>query len=73
MKGPDAAGFVNAMEIEVGTLNELDCYTLVPRPRSQKVISGVWAFKRKRYPSGAIPKLKARYCARGFEQKKGID
>jgi hypothetical protein len=38
-----------------------------------KVLSGVWALKRKRYPDGSIRKLKARYCARGFEQVEGID
>ena len=72
MTGPDAAGFISAMEVEITTLSQLRVYDLVPRPM-QKVISGVWAFKRKRYPHGAIRKLKARYCARGFEQKQGID
>jgi hypothetical protein len=38
-----------------------------------KVLSGVWALKRKRYPDGSICKLKARYCARGFEQVEGVD
>jgi hypothetical protein len=38
-----------------------------------KVLSSVWALKRKRYPDGSIRKLKARYCARGFEQVEGVD
>jgi hypothetical protein len=37
------------------------------------VVSSVWAFKRKRYPDGSIRKLKARICARGFEQVEGVD
>ena len=72
MISPEAAGFVSAMETEILTLIELDVFDIVPRPQ-QKVISGVWALKRKRYPDGSIRKLKARYCARGFEQQKGID
>jgi len=72
MASPDAAGFIAAMELEVRTLMELNVFEIVPRP-IQKVISGVWAFRRKRYPDGGIRKLKARYCARGFEQKKGVD
>ena len=72
MSGPEAAGFITAMEIEVKTLLDLDVFDIVPRPK-QKVISGVWAFKRKRYPDGSVRKLKARYCARGFEQQQGID
>ena len=72
MASPDSAGFIKAMEIEIRTLIELDVFDVVMRPK-QKVISGVWAFKRKRYPDGTVRKLKARYCARGFEQQQGID
>ena len=49
MISPEAAGFVSAMETEILTLIELDVFEIVPRPQ-QKVISGVWALKRKRYP-----------------------
>ena len=38
-----------------------------------KIISSVWAFRRKRYPDGSVRKLKARICARGFEQIEGVD
>jgi hypothetical protein len=72
MASIDAAGFIKAMEIETRTLIDLDVFDVVPRPQ-QKVISGVWAFKRKRYPDGSVRKLKARYCARGFEQQQGVD
>jgi hypothetical protein len=37
------------------------------------VIPGTWAFKVKRFPSGLIRKLKARFCARGDRQIEGID
>ncbi len=37
------------------------------------VISSTWAFKCKRYPDGLIKKFKARFCARGDQQLKGID
>lgn len=72
MVSPDAAGFIKAMEVEVATLHQLDIYDLVPWP-NQKVISDVWAFKRKRYPDWTVRKLKARFCAQGFEQEKGVD
>jgi hypothetical protein len=73
MVGPDAAGFVAAMETEIITLIELDVFEIVEKTSNMKVLSGVWALRRKRYPDGAIRKLKARYCARGFEQVEGID
>ena len=73
LASPDATGFIRAMELEVETIQQKNGYILAPRPRNQKVLSGVWAFKRKRYPDGSVRKLKARYCARGFEQQQGID
>jgi hypothetical protein len=73
MAGPDAAGFITAMEAEIMILIELDVFEIVERDSNMKVLSGVWALKRKRYPDGSIRKLKARYCARGFEQVEGVD
>jgi hypothetical protein len=73
MTGPDAGGFTKAMEAEILTLIELDVFEIVERNNNMKVLSGVLALKRKRYPDGSIRKLKARYCARGFEQVEGVD
>ena len=67
MASPDAAGFIEAMKLEVRTSDELRVFDVVNKPTHRKVLSGVWAFKRKRYPDGSVKKLKARYCARGFE------
>ena len=73
MCGPDAAGFIEAMETEIITLIELGVFDILERKPGMKVISGVWALKRKRYPDGRVRKLKGRYCARGFEQVEGVD
>jgi hypothetical protein len=73
MNGPDAAGFFKAMEQELDTLITMEVFTVVNREPWMKVISTVWAFKRKRFPDGSIRKLKARLCARGFEQVEGRD
>ena len=37
------------------------------------VLSSTWAFKCKRCPDGLIKKFKARFCARGDQQIKGVD
>ena len=71
--GPDSCGFVCAMETEILTLIELKIFNNVEQKPDMNVISGVWALCRKRYPDGLIRKLKARYCARGFEQIEGYD
>ena len=73
MIGLDVAGFIAAMEAEITILIQLDVFEVVLRDPSMKVLSGVWALRRKRYPDGRIHKLKARYCARGFEQREDID
>jgi len=73
MNSPDAAGFMKAMETELNTLIEMEAFIVVDKEKWMNVVSSVWAFKRKRYPDGSIRKLKARICARGFEQIEGVD
>jgi len=73
MNGPHAAGFWKACEIELETLESKQCWEVVDRPKGRPVVSSTWAFKIKRYPDGSLRKLKARFCARGYEQTEGID
>jgi hypothetical protein len=54
MNGPDAAGFMKAMEIEVETLIRMEAFAVVDRESWMNVVSQVWAFKRKRFPDGLI-------------------
>ena len=54
MFGPDKAGFIAAMGKEMLTLMELKVYDLVDRTPDMKVITGVWALRRKQYPAQAI-------------------
>jgi hypothetical protein len=51
----------------------MESFIVVDKEKWMNVVSSVWAFKRKRYPDGSIRKLKARICARGFEQIEGAD
>ena len=71
--GPYSCGFIGAMETEILTLIELKVFDLVVRKLDMKIISGVCALCRKRYPDRLIRKLKAQYCARGFELIEGYD
>jgi hypothetical protein len=73
MNGPHSAGFWKAMEAELETLTRKDCWEVVERPKNRPVVSSTWAFKIKRYPDGSMRKLKARFCARGYEQTEGVD
>ena len=73
MNGPHAAGFWKACEDELETLRRKECWEVVDRPKDRPVVSSTWAFRIKRYPDGLMRKLKARFCARGFEQTEGVD
>ena len=46
---------------------------VVPRPKDKSVVSSKWIFKTKHLAYGSIEKYKARFVARGFSQKEGID
>mmetsp|Transcript_49248 Transcript_49248/g.50020 ORF Transcript_49248/g.50020 Transcript_49248/m.50020 type:complete len:249 (+) Transcript_49248:216-962(+) len=71
--GPDSFGFISAMKTKILTLIELNVFDMVERKPDMNVISGVWVLRCKRYSDGLIRKLKARYCARGFEKIEGLD
>jgi Reverse transcriptase (RNA-dependent DNA polymerase) len=73
MNGPHAAGFWKACQTEIDTLTEKGCWDIVPRPANRPIVSGTWAFRIKRFPDGSMRKLKARFCARGYEQTEGVD
>jgi hypothetical protein len=66
-----------AMKLEIATLENIDAWPVIDRYDSNgaphHVIPSTWGFKCKRYPDGHIKKFKARFCARGDKQLKGID
>ncbi|CAI7903857.1 unnamed protein product [Closterium sp. NIES-54] len=41
-------------------------------PPGANIVSGMWIFRVKR-PPGSLPAFKARYVARGFNQRQGVD
>jgi len=61
------------MDKEIKSIEDLETWELVPRPKNQKVIGSRWIFKVKRNADGTIERYKARFCAKGYTQKFGID
>jgi len=73
MNGPDRDGYWKACQKEVDTLQlDKDAWDVVKREPWMNVLPSTWAFKCKRYPDGAIRKLKARFCCRGDKQIEGV-
>ena len=48
-------------------------WDVVPRPEGKSVVTSKWIYKIKHATDGSIEKYKARFVARGFSQKEGID
>ena len=69
---PDATGFIPAIEAEIKILIQMNMFEIV-QTADMDILSGVWAIKTKQYPDGWVNKLKAYYCAHGFEQHEGVD
>ncbi|GJV60668.1 ribonuclease H-like domain, reverse transcriptase, RNA-dependent DNA polymerase [Tanacetum coccineum] len=65
--------WIEAMEIELDSINKNNTWTLTTLPTNQKVIGIKWVFKTKRDAKGNIIKYKARLVAKGYIPEQGID
>ncbi|CAI7791246.1 unnamed protein product [Closterium sp. NIES-54] len=60
------------MDVEMASWKSTGTYIdEVPQPGAN-IVSGMWIFRVKR-PPGSPPVFKARYVARGFSQRQGVD
>jgi hypothetical protein len=50
-----------------------DVWEVVPRPQYKSIVTSKWIYKIKHATNGSVEKFKARFLARGFSQKEGID
>jgi hypothetical protein len=50
-----------------------DTWALVPLPNDANLVSGKWVFTKKYNSDGTVERYKARWVARGFTQRYGID
>ena len=73
LASPEAEEWKRAMQIEYEALLANGTWELVDRPTHQHVLTGKWAFKRKRDINGQVKRHKARWVGRGFEQREGVD
>ena len=65
--------WVDAMVEEYQSIIKNDVWEINPRQKEKSVVSSKWIFKTKHSIDGSIEKYKARFVARGFSQKEGID
>ncbi|GKA09506.1 zinc finger, CCHC-type containing protein [Tanacetum coccineum] len=65
--------WIEAMKIELDSINKNNTWTLTTLPINQKAIGLKWVYKAKRDAKGKIIKYKARLVAKGYVQEQGID
>jgi hypothetical protein len=63
----------DAMIEEYESILKNDVWEVVPRPQGKSVVTSKWLYKIKHAADGSVEKFKARFVARGFSQKEGID
>ncbi|CAI7868257.1 unnamed protein product, partial [Closterium sp. NIES-54] len=61
-----------AMDAEMASWKSTGTYVEVVPPPRANIVDGMWIFRVKR-PPGSPPAFKARYVARGFSQRQGVD
>ena len=61
------------MKTEYDTLQKKEVWDIVELPEGKNLVTGKWHFALNRNSKGGILRDKARYVARGFKQKQGVD
>ncbi|CAI7880625.1 unnamed protein product [Closterium sp. NIES-53] len=72
IEGPYSSQWQSAMDAEMASWKSTDTYVDEVPPPGANIVSGMWIFRVKR-PPGSPPVFKARYVARGFSQRQGVD
>ncbi|CAI7746449.1 unnamed protein product [Closterium sp. NIES-53] len=69
---PYSSQWQAAMDAEMTSWKSTGTYVDVVPPSRANIVDGMWIFRVKR-PPGSPPAFKARYVARGFSQRQGVD
>ncbi|CAI7829477.1 unnamed protein product [Closterium sp. NIES-53] len=72
IEGPYSSQWQAAMDAEMASCKSTCTYVDEVPPPGANIVSGMWIFRVKR-PPGSPPAFKARYVARGFSQRQGVD
>ncbi|CAI5998874.1 unnamed protein product [Closterium sp. NIES-64] len=72
VEGPYSSKWQAAMDAEMASWKSTGTYVDAVPPPGANIVSSMWIFRVKR-PPGSPPVFKARYVARGFSQRQGVD
>ncbi|CAI7878967.1 unnamed protein product, partial [Closterium sp. NIES-53] len=69
--GPYSSQWQAAMDAKMASWKSIGTYVDEVPPPGANIVDGIWIFRVKR-PPGSPPAFKARYVARGFNQRQGV-
>ncbi|CAI7761751.1 unnamed protein product, partial [Closterium sp. NIES-54] len=72
IEGPYSSHWQTPMDAEMASWKSTGTYVDEVPPPGANIVSGMWIFRVKR-PPGSPSAFKARYVARGFNQRQGVD
>ncbi|CAI7862962.1 unnamed protein product [Closterium sp. NIES-53] len=72
IEGPYTSQWQATMDAEMASWKSTGTFIDEVPPHGANIVSGMWIFRVKR-PPGSPPVFKARYVARGFSQRQGVD
>ncbi|CAI7813605.1 unnamed protein product [Closterium sp. NIES-54] len=70
--GPYCSQWQAAMDAEMASWKSTGTYVDAVPPSRANIVDGMWIFRVKQ-PPGSPPAFKARYVARGFSHRQGVD
>ncbi|CAI7920882.1 unnamed protein product [Closterium sp. NIES-53] len=70
--GPYSSQWQAGMDADMASWKSSGTYVNEVPPPGANIVDGMWIFRVKRLP-GSPPAFKARYVARGFSQRQGVD
>ena len=73
MEDSDSSHWVKAMKTEMESMDSNQVWELVEPPANIKPIGCKWVYKRKKGFDVKVETFKARFIAKGYTQREGID
>ena len=73
MKGPEREEWLKAFQEEYQRHRDRQTWSRARPPRGTRILKGRWVLTKKLDEFGKVIKYKARWVAKGFGQRKGID
>lgn len=73
INSPSSSFWKKAIEKEIDNMESHDVWVVVRKAEGQKMINCTWVFKIKKDQLNIPIEYKARLCAKGFQQTKGVD